>query len=151
MKPTKTNYIPTRLKRGFFTLGKSWKKLQGFIFLLSKTKMRQSWVFKKHFCFFPSAQKQSRISVEQKKLEDEQKENRRKYYEQLKGEFGNEWQRKTFMNNLWVLKMMNDYRIKKITKGNEVEFRAQRKFLWFWINITHYSTEDYNWAIFCIK
>ena len=47
--------------------------------------------------------------------------------------------------------MMNDYRIKKITKGNEVEFRAQRKFLWFWINITHYSTEDYNWAIFCIK
>ena len=46
--------------------------------------------------------------------------------------------------------MMNDYRIKKITKGNEVEFRAQRKFLWFWINIMHYSTDDYWEAIFRI-
>ena len=46
--------------------------------------------------------------------------------------------------------MMNDYRIKKITKGNEVEFLPQRKFLWFWINITHDSTGDYDWAIFRI-
>jgi hypothetical protein len=44
-----------------------------------------------------------------------------------------------------------DYRIKKIIKGNEVEFLPQRKFLWFWINIMHYSTDDYDWAICRIK
>jgi len=44
-----------------------------------------------------------------------------------------------------------EYRIKKIIKGNEVEFLPQRKFLWFWINIMHYSTNDYDWAIYCIK
>ena len=47
--------------------------------------------------------------------------------------------------------MMNDYRIKKITKGNEVEFLPQRKFLWFWINVTHYPTNDYDWAIHLIN
>lgn len=46
--------------------------------------------------------------------------------------------------------MMNDYRIKKITKGNEVEFLPQRKFLWFWINITHYPIGDYVEAVFRI-
>ena len=46
--------------------------------------------------------------------------------------------------------MMNDYRIKKITKGNEVEFLPQRKFLWFLINITHYPIGDYVEAVFRI-
>ena len=49
--------------------------------------------------------------------------------------------------------MMNDYRIKKITKGNEINFRAQRKYLWWWIdlywetyydNAIHYINEDIN-------
>ena len=50
--------------------------------------------------------------------------------------------------------MMNDYRIKKITKGDKVKFRAQRKFLWWWIDLSyeysyydtaiHYINEDIN-------
>ena len=44
-----------------------------------------------------------------------------------------------------------EYRIKKITKGDEVKFLPQRKFLWFWINIMHNLTGDYDWAIFCIR
>jgi hypothetical protein len=30
-----------------------------------------------------------------------------------------------------------DYRIKKITKGDKVEFRPQRKYLWWWINFSY--------------
>jgi hypothetical protein len=44
-----------------------------------------------------------------------------------------------------------EYRIKKITKGDKVEFRAQRKYLWWWINLGDYSTDNYDWAIYRIK
>jgi hypothetical protein len=30
-----------------------------------------------------------------------------------------------------------EYRIKKITKGDMIYFRAQRKFLWLWINFSY--------------
>ena len=42
--------------------------------------------------------------------------------------------------------MMNDYRIKKITKGDKVKFRAQRKFLWWWIDLS-YEYSHYDTAI----
>ena len=42
-----------------------------------------------------------------------------------------------------VLKMMNDYRIKKITKGDKVKFRAQRKYLWWWIDLSYYDCSHY--------
>ena len=44
--------------------------------------------------------------------------------------------------------MMNDYRIKKITKGDKVTFRPQRKYLWWWIDLgydhSHYEHVFYN-------
>ena len=43
--------------------------------------------------------------------------------------------------------MMNDYRIKKITKGDKVKFRAQRKFLWWWIDLGYYDCSHYDTAI----
>ena len=43
-----------------------------------------------------------------------------------------------------------EYRIKKITKGDMIYFRAQRKFLWWWIDI-YYETECYQWAVHYIK
>jgi len=39
-----------------------------------------------------------------------------------------------------------DYRIKKITKGDKVEFRAQRKFLWWWINLGDYDYSHYEYV-----
>ena len=49
-----------------------------------------------------------------------------------------------------VLKMMNDYRIKKITKGDKVEFRAQRKFLWWWIDLGDYDYAQYEHVFYDI-
>jgi len=43
-----------------------------------------------------------------------------------------------------------DYRIKKITKGDKIYFRAQRKFLWWWIDI-YYESECYEWVVYYIK
>ena len=48
-----------------------------------------------------------------------------------------------------VLKMMNDYRIKKITKGDKVTFRPQRKYLWWWIDL--YWETFYDYAIHLIN
>jgi len=39
-----------------------------------------------------------------------------------------------------------DYRIKKITKGDKIYFRAQREFLWWWIDI-YYETEWYELVV----
>jgi len=39
-----------------------------------------------------------------------------------------------------------DYRIKKITKGDKVEFRAQRKYLWWWINLGDYDYSHYEYV-----
>ena len=47
-----------------------------------------------------------------------------------------------------VLKMMSDYRIKKITKGDNVTFRPQRKYLWWWIDL--YCETYYDHAIHLI-
>jgi hypothetical protein len=49
-----------------------------------------------------------------------------------------------------VLKMMNEYRIKKITKGDEICFRAQRKFLWWWIDI-YYENGCSAWVVHYIN
>jgi hypothetical protein len=46
--------------------------------------------------------------------------------------------------------MMNEYRIKKITKGDKVTFRPQRKFLWLWINLS-YEYSHYDIAIYHIN
>lgn len=35
------------------------------------------------------------------------------------------------------------YRIKKITKDDVVGFRAQRKYLWWWINLGDYDYSHY--------
>jgi hypothetical protein len=35
------------------------------------------------------------------------------------------------------------YRIKKVTKGDDVGFRAQRKYLWWWINLGDYDYSHY--------
>lgn len=35
------------------------------------------------------------------------------------------------------------YRIKKTTKGDDVGFRAQRKYLWWWINLGDYDYSHY--------
>ena len=35
------------------------------------------------------------------------------------------------------------YRIKKVTKDGEVDFRAQRKYLWWWINLGDYVYSHY--------
>lgn len=43
-----------------------------------------------------------------------------------------------------------EYRIKKITRGDRIYFRAQREFLWWWIDI-YYETEFYQWAVHYIK
>ena len=39
-----------------------------------------------------------------------------------------------------------EYRIKKITKGDKVEFRAQRKYLWWWINLGDYDYSHYEYV-----
>ena len=39
-----------------------------------------------------------------------------------------------------------EYRIKKITKGDMIYFRAQREFLWWWIDI-YYETEWYELVV----
>ena len=39
-----------------------------------------------------------------------------------------------------------EYLIKKITKGDKVEFRAQRKFLWWWINLGDYDYSHYEYV-----
>jgi len=36
-----------------------------------------------------------------------------------------------------------EYRIKKITKGDDVSFRAQRKYLWWWIDLGDYYYSHY--------
>ena len=36
-----------------------------------------------------------------------------------------------------------EYRIKKITKDDVVGFRAQRKYLWWWINLGDYDYSHY--------
>ena len=46
--------------------------------------------------------------------------------------------------------MMNDYRIKKITKVNEIYFQPQRKYLWWWFNLS-YETTYYDFAIYHIN
>jgi hypothetical protein len=43
-----------------------------------------------------------------------------------------------------------DYRIKKITKGDKIYFRAQRKYLWWWIDL-YYGSEFYEWVVHYIK
>jgi hypothetical protein len=43
-----------------------------------------------------------------------------------------------------------EYRIKKITKGDKIYFRAQRKFFWWWIDI-YYESECYEWVVYYIK
>ena len=45
---------------------------------------------------------------------------------------------------------MNDYRIKKITKVNEIYFQPQRKYLWWWFNLS-YETTYYDFAIYHIN
>ena len=45
---------------------------------------------------------------------------------------------------------MNDYRIKKIIKGDKVTFRPQRKYLWLWINLS-YEYSHYDTAIYHIN
>ena len=47
--------------------------------------------------------------------------------------------------------MMNDYRIKKITTGDKVEFRAQRKFLWWWIDLGDYDYSHYESVFYDIN
>jgi hypothetical protein len=39
-----------------------------------------------------------------------------------------------------------EYRIKKITKGDVIYFRAQRKFLWWWIDI-YCESDYYKWVV----
>jgi hypothetical protein len=46
--------------------------------------------------------------------------------------------------------MMNEYRIKKITKVNEIYFQPQRKYLWWWFNLS-YETTYYDFAIYHIN
>ena len=38
------------------------------------------------------------------------------------------------------------YRIKKVTKGDDVGFRAQRKYLWWWINLGDYDYSHYEYV-----
>ena len=43
------------------------------------------------------------------------------------------------------------YRIKKITKGDKVTFRAQRKYLWWWINLGDYDYSQYESVVWDIR
>ena len=47
--------------------------------------------------------------------------------------------------------MMNDYRIKKITKGDKVTFRPQRKYLWWWIDLGDYDYAQYEHVFYNIN
>jgi hypothetical protein len=42
------------------------------------------------------------------------------------------------------------YRIKKVTKWDKVTFRAQRKYLWWWINLGDYDYSQYESVVWDI-
>ena len=46
---------------------------------------------------------------------------------------------------------MNDYRIKKITKGDKVTFRPQRKYLWWWIDLDDFDYSHYEHVFYNIN